>query len=360
MIYLVVFALSIITYFISDRVRQKYIRNILLIVSLIVPVLLAAYRGTEIGTDIKTYVLPSYNIASTQTKFTHFVKNNYFVTDIAFNTLVYICARIFKSFHALLGIIQLLISLPVYVVIRKKLEKSDRTVAISFYYFIFYCLGLNIMRQSIAIAFGILALCYFEEEKRIKYIIFLIIALGFHKSALFVLIITFVYYINKRYHKKYISYLCAIGIISSTVFFQQLMLVAVKLFPNLLAGYVDYILIKELNIPYVELALYGYILLAGIKLINDKNSDKRFLGLMSLCSIAGVFISSLMVVVGRIMIYCNYFAIFSINEMKMWVKKNDINYFLVIAIDYIIIMLYWFIQYIYLKNNEVYPFYFEI
>ena len=124
MIYLVVFAISIITYFISDRVKLKYIRNILLIVSLIVPVLLAAYRGTEIGTDIKTYVLPSYNIASMQTTFINFVKNNYFETDIAFNILVYICSTIFKSFHALLGIIQLLISLPVYVVIQKKLEKS--------------------------------------------------------------------------------------------------------------------------------------------------------------------------------------------------------------------------------------------
>ena len=52
-----------------------------------IPVLLAALRGINVGTDIKTYVLPSFNLAKSVNSLLDFIKINFYVTDILFSEI---------------------------------------------------------------------------------------------------------------------------------------------------------------------------------------------------------------------------------------------------------------------------------
>ena len=359
MIYVGVFCVSTFFYWVSNKTENQWKRSFFWSISVMIPVLLAALRGINVGTDIKTYVLPSFNLAKSVNSLLDFIKINFYVTDILFNVLVYASAKIFHSLQFLLGSIQLIISIPVYLSIDKMLKKDQRCIALITYYFVFYCMGLNLMRQTIAVVIGMLALIFFTQSKKKLCIICFLLAMGFHKSAIFILILILVYWINKKFYKKWLPYLCACSIVVVILFYQQIMIMVIKSLPQFFGSYLNYMSMKQNNWPMADFTLYLCSMLIGVFLLKKQDYFQHFLGLMSICAIAGIIISKSMTVAGRIMLYCNYYIIFTMANAKKIIRNTKFNNIIINLLIIILVMGYWFIQYIVLKNNEAYPYTFQ-
>ena len=85
MIYVGVFCVSTFFYWVSNKTENQWKRSFFGSISVMIPVLLAALRGINVGTDIKTYVLPSFNLAKSVNSLLDFIKINFYVTDILFS-----------------------------------------------------------------------------------------------------------------------------------------------------------------------------------------------------------------------------------------------------------------------------------
>lgn len=122
--------------------------------------------------------------------------------EIGFSLLVYFIIKVFNSIYILQFVIQLLTIWPIYIGLRKR-NKNDLWLGMLTYYCMFYNNSLNIMRQSIAVAFIFLAFQYLFSEEKKKFIVLLIVSCLFHNSALLGVLIWFVYeFMRMRIFKK--------------------------------------------------------------------------------------------------------------------------------------------------------------
>lgn len=183
--------------------NKKYISYILLAVFL--PIFIASVRANEVGVDMLAYVIPWYNSVS---KFDSFFKYCEYCVDskeYLYYALIYFPSRIFGSLFPSLFIQQILIMFGVVSALFyfKRTYKIQLTYAYTLYLFFYYNESLCIMRQSIAVSFGLLALVALLEDKVRKFIFISVIAFFFHNSILAFCIICLVFYlINKNVHKK--------------------------------------------------------------------------------------------------------------------------------------------------------------
>lgn len=97
---------------------------------------------------------------------------NLYVSDyeIGFSTTVYIVAKLFRNIYAVQFVIQGLVIVPICYSLYKNNQTQNSLcwVGILTYYFMFFNSSLNLMRQSIAMAF-IFWLLLFLRIKTIRY-----------------------------------------------------------------------------------------------------------------------------------------------------------------------------------------------
>lgn len=206
MIYVIVFFISI--YFMwkaecAIDLNKKYKSYILFAVFL--PIFIASVRAKEVGVDMLAYVIPWYNSVS---KFNSFLKFCEYCVDskeYLYYALIYFPSRIFGSLFPSLFIQQMLIMFGVVSALLyfKRAYKIQLTYAYALYLFFYYNESLCIMRQSIAVSFGLLALTILLEDKVRKFIFISFVTFFFHNSILaFSIICLGFYLINKNVHKK--------------------------------------------------------------------------------------------------------------------------------------------------------------
>lgn len=169
------------------------------------PCLIAGLRAITIGTDVKMYVEPLYKLAYEAADFAAYRQAGYnswrymhvYEFEALFSIIIYIVAKVFKSFQVNLFVIELLVIGPVFgalVNIKKKIPTFSICMGMLMFYTMFYNVSLNLMRQSIAMAFILLAFSFLILEKRGWAIFAAVLAFGFHKTALLGLVVYVVYW----------------------------------------------------------------------------------------------------------------------------------------------------------------------
>lgn len=194
MIYVLVFVISLLLLKISNVThKNKVVSYLFITLALLLPCLLAAFRANTIGTDVKVYMLPLYNSARRFSGFIQFFTHTIILKDFLYLLLTFVCAKI-GSFPLLLGLLEALVIVPLFIAIKRK-YKNGNEILISFFLFFtfFFNQSLNMVRQSISISFFILALTYLEEKKDKKFMLYSLIAVLFHSSAIVFLPIYFLY-----------------------------------------------------------------------------------------------------------------------------------------------------------------------
>lgn len=373
MIYILSFFSSCLLIKISYLVNKKILKKVFIILAFLIPCILAGLRKETIGTDLQVYVKPMFQFAIDSKNFQEFLSKTWinkvtgtrwFITDveIGFSLFLYLITKIFKSFQVLLFLFQLVIITLIYKGL-KFFKNQYLYLSMLTYYFLYYVVTFNIIRQYLAIAIIFYGLKFLIERKYRYYILLNILALFFHKSAIIGLAILLLYSIsdNNRIKlfflkikiKNKIKIVILISILVLILFQLEfitniLQSVGLEKYKSYLKGEYSF-LPKQflLRIPFVCLIFTEY----------KKNKENRIYLFALLLNIIDLFLSQLGSVTPNSWRIAQYFSIYNIifypmvcdsGKYKIFKKLFLISY-LVFYFSYTILIL---------GNHEVYPYLF--
>ena len=185
-IYLVVIVLSVLLNVqaeIKHKKRKKREFRLLSLISILLPCLLAAFRGETVGNDVLVYAQPCYFLANRASGLVElFSQDTRF--EYGYLALGYLSSHVFNSFNVMLFFTQLMILAPIYIGAHKFRNRIPAWSTLLCFYFFFYVETFNIMRQGIAVSFLFLALAEYVDCKKIRALCIAAIAILFHNTAI--------------------------------------------------------------------------------------------------------------------------------------------------------------------------------
>lgn len=351
---------------ISSHKKNRRYGKFLLFLVVVLFSLLAYFRDYTIGTDISYYVIPAFQEAKRHSFFAYFYLISHLIEPIylLFN---YLFAAVCETPRIWMFMIEFIISS--LVVLRLYDYRYDRKMWVGI--FIFNCMFLpisfNLMRQSIAMAIIFYASRYILSEKKqiVKYIIIIIISMGFHLTGIIGMLLPALnIYYNKVYlgknNKKLDSFiktgLIIFVMILSVIFFNQLvdLVVPISKFTVKYSGYV----VKssggiQVNPLLVRIPFIILILINWKKYERDKNENYMLFVIMIIDMIMSelrIYSSTLY----RVSIYFAYFKILALPNylVSLNIKKRRLATGLIIVLMYII----WIYQIVIQGNEQVFPY----
>ena len=176
------FACSLLILYFSCKFKSAIVQWIIILIALSLPAVLAGWRDFSIGTDTETYIgywrLTCYE---------HSFRNYWlFYSDGALEELYllfsYMVSKFTNSDQLFLFSVQLLILLPIVVTSRRL--NINMIWSIFIYLAILFNISINAARQVIAISFCLLSFSYVIQGEYKISIFWIIVAYGFHHSAI--------------------------------------------------------------------------------------------------------------------------------------------------------------------------------
>lgn len=168
----------------------------------------------EVGADWKNYL-----VIYDYFKYIDF-KEALFISDIAYSILNYISQSLgFEDTIFVNVICGLLVCIFIYITFLK-LKEYWVLLLILFPYHILV-VSLNYTRQSVALAILMYAFTFLIEKRILKYIVFILFAALFHKTAILFLLFVPLFFMVKRYY-LYLYEILSIGMISVMLYLSSL------------------------------------------------------------------------------------------------------------------------------------------
>ncbi|MCM1059369.1 MAG: EpsG family protein [Eubacterium sp.] len=189
MIYIGMFFLSI--FFLEFAFILKKDSNALykicIAVSIVIPCLLAALRSYAVGSDTLAYVSMFKNAGNTVglSEYIRNLKSSWGVSDIAFAFINYIVFKLTNSVEVDFFVQEALIIIPVFGALFIMFKNKNQVIfGVVIFYLFCYNTSFNIVRQYIALSFELLAFAFLEKKDKKHFVIFLLISVLFHNSAI--------------------------------------------------------------------------------------------------------------------------------------------------------------------------------
>lgn len=215
--YLIVFSLSLILIYVASGLQRRSFGFIILSAAAILcPCLLAGFRAETVGTDVAVYAKPIFDLASHSNTFNNYYNGYWWSSwhywgprdiEIGYTLLTWICAHYFHSFPLFLALTSALTITPIYVSLAKYCKGQSLILSMCVFYFCYFNVSLNMMRQWIALAFTLYSIIILYKHSNnifslVPCFIGLLIATCFHMSALLAVYIVFIRWIfsNANYH----------------------------------------------------------------------------------------------------------------------------------------------------------------
>lgn len=156
-------------------------RNISFIVCFLMILLIGIFRHEELGVDVINYrhyflkVYPKFNM-------NFFIRNSIYDPGyVLFNKIIALFTNDFRIFE----VIAFCMTFGIFAII---ICKESKYPALSFLIYVgleFIGINMCILRQSIACALCFLAFYCLEKNKKVEYFILVLLAISFHKTAIF-------------------------------------------------------------------------------------------------------------------------------------------------------------------------------
>ncbi len=251
MIYIVIFACSMLCFYASEKAENKYLKALCAALGILLPSILAGLRSSSVGTDVRIYGKYAYNEAvRSDSFFTYYGEfSDSLLGDLGYYLITYIAAKITPHYHFGLFIYSLIPITCVYLGIRKFNLKQGTSIWLfmGLYYLSLYNQSLNLLRQSIAIGVLFYAFAEFAVGKKIRSVLLWILAVLFHSSALIGLGIFVLYaYFRQRPGDRWYT-----GI-WKTILFAAVFLGFLVVLPMLLRQLVEIGLVRENYLMYLD------------------------------------------------------------------------------------------------------------
>ena len=366
MIYLVCFLISIILfhglfkpYMLAGEQEHRYSAPIGLIVICVLPtVILATFRADTVGTDVMTYVKPYYLYAQKAGSFYAFHKVARL--DVLYEIVTYLIARWLPSLCVLHMVNELLVMVPVVIslcVVNETISIPYDLAMISFY-FMFYNVSLNVVRQSIACAFFMLGFVYFYNKKYGYSVLFSLLATGFHVTAVFaVSFILFVkcFIVLQKKIGKWVTAAAILTIFIMSFNIERYIKPVIRFFPGVYSTKFNYYIAHKelasgLGETYVVMKVLCIVILI-ILLKNKYHSDfNSFLLIIQCFSLAMIPFTSKIAYTYRVLRYFDYLSILVFPQIYMIVKKDVKSRFYAFFLVVLVMFMYWGITF-YIKNS---------
>lgn len=213
--YILIFSFSILFAYLSHRYRHNIFISIMFYMIAAVPLIVAAgYRDITIGSDTNAYPVTVFENRK------YFSFSLYGIIEPLYCFLGYITYILHGSFYTLLLITHSIIIGGFFWAFWRLRKTSPLWLSTSFFCFLYYNTSIQISRQALAIAIVFLGFTYLREKKLYVFLLSVIIAFLFHRSAIgAILFIPFFYY-NKE---KWIQQAVLLGVIITFFMFAEVL-----------------------------------------------------------------------------------------------------------------------------------------
>ena len=320
------------------------------IIAIFIVCWLAGIRGYSVGTDVLYYAVPQFEYAKQFSDYFSYMSISQI--EPLYALIVFLTSKFCSDVSVLLFLSQLLVLVPIYIVLYKKKNSISITFGMFIYYFLFYNLTLNIMRQSIACAFLMLSYIYYEEGSKKTCLLCTIIAVLFHDSAIIavVLYILLSLIVNSRVSFiKQIFYIVITVIIILNiqsivdVLTNQICILPIEYYKRFVSR------TNTTNISVFEIIFRSvFVFLPVILFILTKAKDK-FKEKYNYFSLIG-YVISFMVLVSEYLIrfsyYFQFFFVLTIPSIPKSISRKGNMRIIVYTVLGIIILCYWYVIYI--------------
>lgn len=364
-IYLVVFALSIISTYIAEKGKKKYTFKIFSLIAILLPSILAGVRAETVGTDINYYAKDYYNKALEASNLFSFIFSE--DCEIGYLSLTYIVTFFTKNFHCLLFSIQLIITACVYYFSYCNREKTPMFMSMTVFLLYFYNINLNIMRQGIAVGIFLCSIFFVENKKYKKAFVILFISILFHKSAVLGLPIYALFYIeqNKNFSsntKVSLFYFIIVFFVASILFVEGIVgfLVRANIIPIRYYYYISGAYFSGDNYEFNYVVLIYKVFWCVVAFITYLKDKKELNPVYFIMLIMDMIIFCLTVKVRNIDRIGYYFCIpgmlVCIPKIRNLFRKDSFNRIASYIIIVGILLSYWYMVYVRYNWNATYPF----
>jgi len=267
--------------------------------------ILLALRNVSMGlNDTENIYLPYFEMLRSMDLIDIFQYQ--WMTDKVFFIIMKILQLIFNNYQICIAIFAIpFIGLPMYVIYKYSLNKRLSTII---FISLFYGYGFFLLRQSIALAIVLFSYKFIHEKKFVKFVVAILIAALFHKTALLVLILYPICNKIQFSSKNYI--LILVAIIGSIVFKDFIIYILRDLLGMWSLQHGIYSVGEK--VPIGGIAVLLVILLVSsivLKLFNARNDE---INCMQNFVTIGVIIFSLSNIIVEAYRFSLYFSIFNI------------------------------------------------
>lgn len=366
MIYIISFITSILLahFAITERKHNPIVCYVLLFLSLIPPVMIAGARDISVGTDTYNYY-GIFRRALSCHSFSEMLSMS--DMEIGFQFYAYLCSRITSEPFIYFGFMQVLTLVPIY----KSIIESNNSISFGLfiYYFLFYNMSLNISRQSIAVSFVLLAMVYLLKGNKKSYIIYSLLAVLFHKTAILSFLMYGIYYFCGKYDIKrqmyiyiltMVCFIAAVYIILTYTNILNYIIGQREVYSNYIKEVGESSVSKSSLIMYV---IFSFLIYLPAK--KTRNIASNYVFVLSILSTLMLFLSVISPPFGRLGIYFTICYVISIpyvlsnSIIRITYKKS------IIAVIYklfviALIFIMWYFSIIMKGSHETYPYMSEI
>ena len=219
--YLVIFFLSTFLFYLSSRYEGRW-QYVFLLLAILFPSLLAGLRDLTIGRDLEGYAIFVWDqVVQSENIFDLLLIKAFDDIELTYILFNFFISRFTDDIHFFFFVYQLVIMIILAKVFLKMKEHGNAHHFIMFYFLYYYCECLNIMRQSLAIAFALLAVTYLLEKKLVAYYVTGIIVVFCHFSGFILFLIHPLFVLIKKYgeYRVFSSFIiCIVALISFVLF----------------------------------------------------------------------------------------------------------------------------------------------
>lgn len=339
-VYIISFAISTFLMIKSSK-QQEIQKKICVIIALLIPCLVAGFRASCIGTDTQGYLWPMFQAAIKAKSLKEYMSSSWFYIwrdlyvkdyEIGFSMIVFVVGKIFGNIVPVQVVIQALTIIPIYYAINRN-KDYPTWMGMVVYYSMFFNTTLNLMRQSIAMAFVFLAIQFLSEKEYQKYILFLFIGILFHKSAILGLAIGGIYILTtKKIELKYTKADSRNLIIVAIILLGIIALCNINYFVEFLSSigfdkYINYINGSIVFMPNQIIIRLPIVILYIInwKIIIEEKDNFRFFVCMLCMDIICAQFTSVNIYSGRIALFFSQFSIIAFPVFYAKERYKNVN-----------------------------------
>lgn len=363
--YLFLLFFSPLSFYLYKQCSSKFLKKLFLLISIFIPCIIAGMRDINIGTDLKVYVNYQYIITKNFDNFISYI--SFLQVDFMYGLLTFISSKIIYDFNFHLFIIQLINTICFVKFINSVKFNTDSNLnyALAFFIYLvtFYFKSLNLVRQHLAISFILLFYTYYLKGKNKTAIIFFIISVLFHSSAIIALLIPIILNITKKnndFNKVSIVILFSTLLISlfgfNWIFKLIIDLGFFKNIATLNAGFLNHSFeFDKIDSFFKIFWIIVFLLLSKTK--KDKIYNYSFLICLSFVDII-LYEYNIFVMFGdRLALYFTTLIYTSfIPQLFISFKKDNLNKIFFTLVVIIMFFTYFILKYVYQNAGAIYPY----